>query len=86
MDPNCKRTCDGKCEMLENILLQETEALHRYEKLIEMCDYPDVRSFLVKLRDMKQSIHSRIVAKIDELKIQADTAHDVLDSFEGVSW
>ena len=82
MDPNCKKTCDGKCEVLENIYLQETEALHRYEKLIEMCDYPEVRTFLVDLLGAKQALHTRIAAKIEELKVQSETAHHVLDSFE----
>ncbi len=85
MDPNCKKTCDGKCEVLEDIFRQETEALHRYEKLIEMCDYPDVRKFLLDLLGTKQALHTRIAAKIDELKIQSDTSHHVIDSFEGSS-
>lgn len=82
MEINCKRTCHGKCEALENIYLQETEALHRYEKLIEMCDYPDVRTFLLDLLRKKQNFHARIAAKIEELKIQSETSHHLIDSFE----
>jgi len=84
MDLNCQKTCDGKCEVLENIYRQETESLHRYEKLIEMCEYPDIRKFLVDLLKTKQAVHARVGAKINELKIQSDTAHQIIDSFEGV--
>lgn len=82
MEINCKHTCDGQCEALENIYLQETEALHRYEKLIEMCDYPDVRTFLSDLLREKQNFHTRIAAKLEELQIQSETAHHLMDSFE----
>jgi hypothetical protein len=85
MDAKCKRSCDGKCEVLENLLRQEKEALHRYETLIDMCDYPDVRTFLVDLLKAKQAFENRIVMKIEEFKIQSETAHDVLSSFEGFS-
>ena len=85
MDAKCKRSCDGKCEVLENLLRQEKEALHRYETLIDMCDYPDVRTFLVDLLKAKQAFEGRIAAKIEEFKIQSETAHDVLTSFEGFS-
>jgi bacterioferritin (cytochrome b1) len=85
MDAKCKRTCDGKCEVLENLLRQEREALHRYETIIDMCDYPDVRAFLVELLGAREAFQSRIEAKIEELKIQSETAHDVMDSFESFS-
>lgn len=85
MDAKCKRTCDGKCEVLENLLGQEKEALHRYEMVIDTCDYPDVRTFLVELLGVRESVQRRIAAKIEELKIQAETAHDVIDSFESFS-
>ena len=86
MDPKCKRSCDGKCEVLENLLRQEKEALLHFETLIDMCDYPDVRTFLVELLGTKQALHTRIAAKIQELRIQSETTHDVLDSFESFSW
>jgi hypothetical protein len=85
MDAKCKRTCDGKCEVLDNLLLQEKEALHRYETLIDMCDYPDVRTFLVDLLKAKQSFETRIAVKIEEFRVQSETSHDVLDSFESFS-
>jgi Mn-containing catalase len=86
MDATCKKTCDGKCEVLENLLLQETEALHRYERLIKMCDYPEVQAFLQNLLVAKQAFQARIIAKIDELQVQSETAHHVMDSFDGFSW
>jgi hypothetical protein len=85
MDAKCKRTCDGKCEVLENLLRQEKEALHRYETLIDMCDYPDVRSFLLDLLKAKQALEERIALRIEEFRVQSRTAHDVLDSFESFS-
>jgi hypothetical protein len=85
MDAKCKRTCDGKCEVLENLLRQEREALHRYETLIDTCDYPDVRAFLVDLLKAKQSLEERIAVRMEELRVQSRTAHDVLDSFESFS-
>ena len=85
MDQKCKRTCDGKCEVLENLLRQEKEALHRFETFIDMCDYPDVRTFLVELHEARKVEHARIAAKIEELRVQSETAHDVLDSFESFS-
>jgi Mn-containing catalase len=85
MDAKCKRTCDGKCEVLENFLRQEREALHRYETIIDMCDYPDVRTFLVELLAAREAFQSRIAKKIEELKTQSETAHDVMDSFESFS-
>jgi hypothetical protein len=85
MDAKCKRSCDGKCEALENLLRQEKEALHQVESLIDTCDYPDVHTFLVDLLKAKQALENRIAMKIEEFKIQSETAHDVLDSFESFS-
>jgi hypothetical protein len=85
MDAKCKRSCDGKCEALEELLKQEKEALQRVDTLIDTCDYPDVRAFLLDLQKAKQALESRIAMKIEEFKIQSETAHDVLDSFEGFS-
>jgi hypothetical protein len=85
MDATCNRTCDGKCEVLENLLREEKEALHRYETLIDTCDYPDVHAFLIDLLKAKQSFENRIAMKIEEFKVQSRTAHDVLDSFESFS-
>jgi hypothetical protein len=85
MDAKCKRSCDGKCEVLENLLREEKEALQRFETLIDTCDYPDVRTFLLDLQKAKRALESRIAMKIEEFKIQSETAHDVLDSFEGFS-
>ena len=85
MDTKCKRTCNGQCEVLENLLRQETEALHRYENLIKMCDYPEVQSFLQNLLDAKRAFQARIITKIDELQVQSETAHRVMDSFESFS-
>jgi hypothetical protein len=85
MDAKCKRSCDGKCEVLEDLLRQEREALHRFDTLIDTCDYPDVRTFLLDLQKAKQALESRIAMKIEEFKIQSETAHDVIDSFESFS-
>jgi hypothetical protein len=81
MDAKCKRSCDGKCEVLENLLREEKESLQRFETLIDACDYPDVRTFLLDLQKARQALESRIAMKIEEFRIQSETAHDVLESF-----
>jgi hypothetical protein len=85
MDAKCKRSCDGKCEVLEDLLRQEREARHRFDTLIDTCDYPDVRTFLLDLQKARQALESRIAMKIEEFRIQSETAHDVIDSFESFS-
>ena len=50
MDPKCVHSCRGLCRALEVAERREAEALASYREYAALCDYPDVRTMVAKVR------------------------------------
>jgi hypothetical protein len=80
-DLRCAHSCRTSCAMLSEAMKQETQQVQFYEKLIELCDYPDVNSFLRELAEERSKTIIRIVQKLNEIQARSQIIDGVISSF-----
>jgi len=78
---NCMHTCRNTCAMLNEALRKEASIIRFYEALMEECNFPEVRSFLVDLVEEKRKGILRIIQKLNELHAHSQSLDGIISSF-----
>lgn len=78
----CSHGCKNSCGMLNEAMRLESLHVQFYEKLIEMCDYPDVNGFFQELAEERSKSILRIVRKLNEIEARSQIIDGVISSFE----
>lgn len=81
-DLQCAHSCRNSCAMLNEAMKQESLQVQFYERLIELCDYPDVNAFLQELAEERSKTILRIVRKLNEIQARSLMIDGVMSSFE----
>jgi len=67
--------------MLNEALRKEASIIRFYEALMEECNFPEVRSFLVDLVEEKRKGILRIIQKLNELHAHSQSLDGIISSF-----
>lgn len=81
-DLRCAHSCRNCCAMLSEAMKMESQQVRFYEKLVELCDYPDVNAFLRELAEERSRTILRIVAKLNEMQARSQILDGVISSFQ----
>ncbi len=81
-DLQCAHTCRNSCAMLSEAMKQESLQVQFYERLIELCDYPEVNAFLQDLAEERSKTILRLVQKLNEIQARSQIVDGVMASFE----
>lgn len=81
----CLHTCRLTCTMLNEAMHEESMMIQFYEKLLNKCDYPDVRSFVQELIEEKSRTVLRINQKLNEIRARGQIIDGVISSFDPTS-
>jgi len=69
---SCEHTCPRDCTLLNRMLLRETALGGFYNQLLQECDYPDVRKFVVELAREHDDAVRKLEGRLNELYASFD--------------
>ena len=78
---NCMHNCRNTCAMLNEALRKEASIIRFYEAVMEECNFPEVRSFLVDIVEEKRKGILRIIQKLNELHAHSQSLDGIISSF-----
>ncbi|MDP4114900.1 MAG: hypothetical protein Q8903_02130 [Bacteroidota bacterium] len=78
----CEHDCKSTCTMLNEALRKETAIVRYYEGMLEECNFPEVRSFVMDFVDEKRKGILRIIQKLNEIHAKSHTIDGVIQSFD----
>lgn len=78
---NCLHNCKNTCAMLNEALRKEAATVRFYEAVLEECNFPEVRSFLLELVEERRQGILRIIQKLNELHARSQVNDGVISSF-----
>jgi rubrerythrin len=78
----CAHGCKNSCAMLSEAMRLESMHVQFYEKLIELCDYPDVNNLFQELAEERSKSILRIIQKLNEVEARSQIIDGVISSFE----
>jgi len=67
--------------MLNEALRKEASIIRFYEAVMEECNFPEVRSFLVDIVEEKRKGILRIIQKLNELHAHSQSLDGIISSF-----
>ena len=71
---DCDKTCPRDCEIMNRILLREAVVEQMYEQLLDECDYPDVRSFVLDLIEERKRQVAQLEKSLNKMYASFDPA------------
>ncbi len=80
----CVRACKNTCAMLNEALRKEASLVRYYENLLEQCNFPEVRSFVVDLVENKRKDILSIIQKLNEIHAHSDVLDGIYSSFNNI--
>jgi len=83
-DIKCLRACKNTCAMLNEALRKEASTVRFYEGVLDECNAPDVRSFIVDLVEDRRKEILRIIQKLNEIHARSQAADGVYSSFNNI--
>ena len=83
-DVKCVRACRNTCAMLNEALRKEASLVRYYESMLEQCNFPDVRGFVVDLVEEKRKGILSIIQKLNEIHAHSEVLDGVYNSFNNI--
>jgi hypothetical protein len=71
---HCDHECRYDCTLLTEALRRESELGKFYDSILEQCNEPDVRAFILELAERRRVWIGQIVSKINHLYSSFDPA------------
>ena len=81
-DINCAHACKNSCAMLNKAIEFEAELSEFYTKLNEVCNYPDVRTFLEEFVIRHQRMIEDARGKLQQMEARGRILDDIISSFD----
>ncbi len=81
-DLRCAHACRNSCGLLKEAMRRENEMVKFYERVAEMCDYPDVHDFVQGLIEQRSANVLKIVQKLNELQVRSQMLDGVMSSYD----
>jgi rubrerythrin len=80
-DIKCLHACKNTCAMLNEALRKEASTVRFYEGVLDECNEPDVRSFVLDLVEERRKEILRIIQKLNEIHARSQATDGVYSSF-----
>jgi rubrerythrin len=80
----CLHACKNTCAMLNEALRKEASTVRFYEGILDECNQPDVRDFVVNLVDERRKEILRIIQKLNEIHARSQTIDGIFASFNNI--
>ncbi|HZW40562.1 MAG TPA: hypothetical protein VFF33_14780 [Ignavibacteriaceae bacterium] len=84
LDKNCIHACRNTCAMLNEALRKETSLVRYYEGMIEECNFPEVKGFILDLVEERRKGILRIIQKLNEIHARSQTMDGIFSSFNNI--
>lgn len=81
-DLRCAHACRNSCGLLNEAMRRESEMVKFYQRVAEMCDYPEVEQFVEHLVQERSSNVLKIVQKLNELQARGQALDGVMASYD----
>ncbi len=82
---NCTHACKNTCAMLNEALRKEAALVRYYEGMLEECNLPEVRDFVVAQVEDKRKGILNIISMLNEIHAKSQVADGIVSSFNGMA-
>lgn len=79
---NCAHACKDTCAMLKRAVELEKELAEFYARLDDVCDYPEVRTFLHDFTIQHRRMIEDIRGKLQQMEARGRILDDIIAGFD----
>jgi hypothetical protein len=80
-DIKCLHACKNTCSMLNEALRKEASTVRFYEGILDECNQPDVRDFVVNMVEERRKEILTIIQKLNEIHARSQSTDGIYSSF-----
>ena len=80
-DIKCLHACKNTCSMLNEALRKEATTVRFYEGILDECNQPDVRDFVVNMVEERRKEILTIIQKLNEIHARSQSTDGIYSSF-----
>ncbi len=80
----CMHACKNTCAMLNEALRKEAAIVRFYENMLEECNLPEVRNFIIDSVEEKRQGILRIIQKLNEIHARSQVVDGMISSFNNI--
>lgn len=80
----CEHACKNTCTTLNEALRKETALVRYYEGILDECNLPEIRTFIMDFVEEKRKGILRIIQKLNEIHAKSQSIDGIIQSFDNV--